>query len=196
MSLPPTFRRRLVFWGEAMSVGVRWAWGLLDGLSRAIAVGILIAAVALPSFLTDRPAWESALIAGVLLLVMFAEGAYRVWQEADIREPAHPDRQTDATAVWLSEQLSAGNELLARWHAGTPSYNATEQIQGAAEWEHETQARLAERLPEYAGHFGLEVGFGREFAQYAFEPHQRVRLRRRIHSLKGIADRYEQKRGT
>lgn len=81
-----------------MSIGFRWAWGLLDGFSRALGVVILIAAVALPSFLTARPTWESLLVAAVLLLAIFAEGSYRVWQAVseqlvppnEIEEPGEP----------------------------------------------------------------------------------------------------------
>jgi hypothetical protein len=83
--LPSALRRRAAFWGEAITEGARWAWGLLDGFSRALAVAVLIAAVALPSYLTARPAWESAVAAGVLLLAMFGEGAYRVWNDAEAR---------------------------------------------------------------------------------------------------------------
>lgn len=108
-----------------MNTGVRWAWGLLDGLSRAIAVVVLVAAVALPSFLTDRPVWQSLLVVGVLLLAIFAEGTYRVWYEAEARgvlgrESARDaDDQTKASAQ-LAAAIRSGNVLRVRGHMVSP----------------------------------------------------------------------------
>lgn len=83
MPFSAALRRRFVFWGAAMSTGARWVWGLLDGFLRTVAVLVLIAAVAAPSFLAHRPAWQSLAVAGVLLLATFGKGAYRVWRKAD-----------------------------------------------------------------------------------------------------------------
>jgi hypothetical protein len=181
---------RIAFWRRAMSVGAWWMWDVLDKTARIFAVLALVA-VSVGGVLLHQPAAVIGGVLGVLAVLSFAEGTYRVARDVEQQRAA---ADSDADALWLSEQLSAGNKLLARWHAGTPSYNAAEQIREAAEWEHETQGRLAERLPQYAGHFGVEVGLGREFAQYALEPGERVRLRRRIHRLKEIADRYEHRR--
>ena len=134
------------------------------------------------------------MIAGVLLLVIFAEGAYRVWREADTRAAALPDRRTDATAVWLSEQLSKGNALLLRWGPHVSREIEKEAYKDAATWEQETQDGLATRVPMLSGHFGVEVGLGPEFDTGLVETIERARLRRRIHRLAEIVERYGKER--
>jgi len=116
MSLWAALRRRIAFWGEAISTGIRWAWGVLDGIARLVTVVVLLAAVALPSFLTHRPAWESLGVAGMLLLAIFAEGSYRVWRTADEQlvgdedesqgEPVSDEHRKDLQAI--AEHLLEG----------------------------------------------------------------------------------------
>lgn len=175
--------------------GLRWAKELADHVLLLLGVLLLAAGIAVGGVLLHRPAWFLGVAGGVLVLLILGEGAYRTWDEADRRAEAvrvelAGDHRTDAMAVWLSEQLSAGNKLLARWHAGKPSYNARDEIQGAADWEHKTQDGLAATLPTYSGLFGLDVGLGQEFIFSPIEVVERTRLRRRLHRLGEIADRY------
>ncbi len=107
------------------------------------------------------------------------------------RKAATADR--DADALWLSGQLSAGNELLASW-PGKPRYNATEEIQEAYKWERQTQAGLAAKLPTHSGHFGVDVGFGPEWYSDRLVGPERGHLCRRIHRLAEINERYGRER--
>lgn len=108
-----------------MSAGFRWAWGLLDGVARAVAVAVLVVAVALPSFLTNRPVWESLLVAAALLIAVFAEGTYRVWQEARVRNDvatneALREAEHAKAQAQLASAIQSGNVLRVRNHDATP----------------------------------------------------------------------------
>ena len=50
--------------------------------------------------------------------------------------------------------------------------------------------------PGVAGHFGVDVGLGREFIESPGEYRERTGLRRRIHRLAEIVDRYERRRSS
>jgi hypothetical protein len=100
------------------------------------------------------------------------------------------EREAEDNALWLSGQLAAGNALLERWRMSTPSHNVQGETQEAADWERTTRDGLAERLPAYRGLFGLDVGLGQEFIFSPIEVQERTRLRRRLHRLGEIADRY------
>jgi hypothetical protein len=172
-----------------MSVGARWAWDVLDKTARVLAVAAIIA-VSVGGVLLHQPAKVIGLAVGLLAIFSFAEGTYRVAREAEQQGAA---ADPDADALWLSEQLSKGNGMLARW-TGKPRYNASEEIQKADEWERETQAGLAARLPTHSGHFGVDVGFGPEwFSSPGIGP-ERGRLARRIHRLAEIGERYGKER--
>jgi hypothetical protein len=172
-----------------MSVGARWAWDVLDKTARVLAVAAIIA-VSVGGFLLHQPAIVIGIAVGLLVIFSFAEGTYRVAREAEQQGAA---ADPDADALWLSEQLSAGNDLLARWIA-KPRYNASEEIQAADEWERETQAGLAARLPAHGGHFGMDVGLGPEWFSSATVGPERGRLRRRVHRLAEISERYGRER--
>jgi hypothetical protein len=175
--------QRFTFWGRAMSVGARWAWSVLDKAARIFAVAAILA-VSVGGVLLHQPAAVIGGVLGALAVLSFGEGTYRVW-----RETSRDAADDDADALWLSEQLSAGNEILARWTA-KPRYNATEEIQEADRWERETQAGLAARLPTHCGHFGVDVGFGSEWFSSALVGPERGLLGRRIHRLAEISERY------
>lgn len=184
------FARRISFWKRAMSVGVRWTWDVLDKTMRVLAVSAFLA-VSVGGVLLDQPV---PVIGGVLValaLLSFAEGAYRVSSEQQ-RVAAEPDANT----LWLSEQLSKGNDLLAEWGEHVSREIEQRLWPEADTWERETRDGLVARIPEYAGHFGVEVGLGYEFAHFATEIRERTRLRRRIHRLAEIVERYERGRGT
>ena len=181
--------QRIAFWGRAMSIGARWAWSVLDKTARIFAVAAILA-VSVGGVLLHQPAAVIGGILGALAVLSFAEGTYRVW-----RETSADAADSDADALWLSEQLSAGNELLRGWAAGKPRYNATDEIQEAAKWERETQEGLAARLPAHVGHFGLDAGFGPEW--FSIPPPgapEWALLRRRIHRLAEISERYGRER--
>jgi hypothetical protein len=176
---------------RAVSEGLRWARSVLDHVFLLFGIVALAVGVTVGGLLLHRPGWFLGIFGGLVLLLVLGEGAYRVFGEQQ-QVAAEPD----ADALWLSERLSAGNKLLARWHVGTQRYNATEEIRRAADWERDTQDGLTARLPTYSGIFDLEPGLGREFIFSPVEVAERTRLRRRLHRLKEIADRYEQRRGT
>jgi hypothetical protein len=181
--------QRIGFWGRAMSVGARWTWDVLDKTTRIVAVLALLAVSVGGGLLLHQPAPVIGGVLVALVLLSFAEGAYRVSSEQQ-RVAAEPD--TDA--LWLSEQLSKGNDLLAEWG---DSREVEQRLWPEADaWERETRDGLVARIPEYAGHFGVDVGLGYEFAHFATEVRERTRLRRRIHRLAEIVERYEQGRGT
>jgi hypothetical protein len=192
-----TFRnalaQRIAFWGRAMSAGARWMWDVLDKSARIGAV-LAFLAVSIGGVLLHQPAAVIGAVVGLLVLFAFAEGTYRVARDAEQQrvaaEQQQVDTQPDANALWLSGQLSVGNDLLARWRLDTPSYNARDEIDEAAVWENKTRGGLAAKLPVYSGHFGLDVGLGQEFIFSPIEAGERTRLRRRLHRLGEIADRY------
>ncbi len=172
-----------------MSVGARWAWEVLDGTARILAV-IAILAVSVGGVLLRQPAAVIGGFLGILTIFSFAEGAYRV-----SREKQQQASSGDVNAIWLSGQLAEGNNLFERWGEHVSRDRETEVLSEAAKWERGTREGLAERLPEYAGHFGVEVGLGREFAWFRTELRERTTLRRRIHRLAEIAERCELRRG-
>ncbi len=189
------FMRRIRFFRQAVVTGFRWAKGVLDNVGLAITAAALAIGVTVGGFLLHRPAWFLGIFAVVLFVSVLGEGAYRTWEDAERRAraaqpPSGLSSAGDADALWLSEQLRAGNELLDRWRMGTPSYNAQDEIQDAAVWERRTQDGLAARLPAYGGLFGLDVGFGQEFIFSPVEVRERTRLRRRLHRLGEITDRH------
>jgi len=175
-----------------MSEGLRWARSVLHEVAALLTLAALTAGVTVGGLLLHRPAWFLGVFGVVLLLVVLGEGAYRVWREADAK-PTAAAGNADADAVWLSEQLSAGNELLASW-PGKPRYNATEEIHEAYKWEHQTQEGLAARLPTHSGHFGVEVGFSPDWYSDSLVGPERGYLRRRIHRLAEINERYGRER--
>jgi hypothetical protein len=181
---------RVQFWGRAMSVGARWTWDVLDKTARVLAVAAIIA-VSVGGVLLHQPAKVIGLAVGLLVIFSFAEGTYRVAREAE-RQGVAAD--SDADAIWLSERLAEGNALLDRW---TPRLRLDKEgniVHEVSAWEQITRNGLAERLPSYSGHFGVDVGLGREFITFPGEYVERARLRRRIHRLAEIVERYGRER--
>lgn len=186
--------QRLRFMGRVIVSGLRWVKGVVEQVHLLVGVVALTVGVTWSGLALHRPASFLGVFAGVALLVILGEGAYRVWREADTRAAALPGRRTDATAVWLSEQLSKGNALLLRWGPHVSRDIEKEAYKDAATWEQETQDGLATRVPMLSGHFGVDVGLGPEFATFSGEAVERARLRRRIHRLAEIVERYGKER--
>jgi hypothetical protein len=175
-----------------MSAGARWTWSVLDWSARVLAVLAILAVALTGGLLLHQPAPVIGAVVALLCLLSFAEGTYRVASEGRMSGTAQ--RQA-ANAVWLSGQLSKGNALLTRWNEHASREVEMEAYTDAASWEQETQDGLAEHLPAYSGHFGVEVGLGREFISFPGELQERARLRRRIHRLAEIVERYERQTG-
>jgi hypothetical protein len=172
-----------------MSAGARWMWDVLDKTVRIFAVIALLAVSVGSGVLLRKPAAVIGGVVGLLVLIAFAEGTYRVARDAgEQRAAAKPDN----TAVWLSARLAQGNLLLANW----PPYASGAGAEKAAKWEREIQAGLIARLPKYFGHFSTEVGLGLEFTRADFETEERARLRRRLYRLGEISDRYSREQAT
>jgi hypothetical protein len=181
---------RLRFMGRVIVSGLRWARELVDQVLLLVGLLALTVGVAVGGVLLNRPAVFLGGFAGVALLAILGEGAYRVSSEQQ-RVAAEPD----ADALWLSEQLFKGNDLLAQWGEHVSREVEQRLWPEAATWEQETRDGLVARIPAYAGHFGVDVGLGYEFAQFALETRERTRLRRRIQRLAEIMERYERGRG-
>jgi hypothetical protein len=175
-----------------MSVGARWTWDVLDKTARIFAV-LAILAVSVGGVLLHQPAAVIGGVLGVFVLFSFAEGTYRVARDTQQQQAA---TKPDDDAFWLSACLAQGNLLLERW----PPYGSREvdleAIEKAAKWEQEIRVGLVGRLPTYFGYFGVDVGLGPEFAPAQHETKERARLRRRIHRLAELVERYERERGT
>jgi hypothetical protein len=177
--------QRIAFWGRAMSVGARWTWDLLDKTARIFAV-VAILAVSVGGVLLHQPAAVIGGVLGALAVFSFAEGTYCVARDAKQGATTSPDD----TTLWLSIRVAQGNLLLEHWAPHASHDVERESVEKAAKWEQEARFGLVGRLPAYLGLFGLDVGLGPEFAPAQYETNDRARLRRRIHRLAEIAERY------
>jgi hypothetical protein len=174
-----------------MSVGARWAWDVLDKTARVFAVAAILA-VSVGGVLLREPAVVIGGVFGALAIFAFAEGTYRVSRDGRRSDGEQSEAET---AVWLSERLAEGNALLERWSPHRRLDKEGNLVHEVSAWEQTTRNGLTERLPAYSGHFGVEVGLGREFITFPGEYVERARLRRRIHRLAEIVERYGNERG-
>ncbi len=65
--------------------GVMWAKNVLNNVLLLLGLVVLTAGVAVGGVLLHEPGWFLGVFGGLLLLLVFGEGAYRVWDEADKR---------------------------------------------------------------------------------------------------------------
>jgi hypothetical protein len=109
-------RRRGRFWGRAMTAGARWAWDVFDKGARVVAIVAVLALTLVSGLLLHRPAFIIGVVAVLAVIAVFAEGAYRVWLDADsaaqvaIRELG-AEHSRDAVAYRL-DRLAGQCEML------------------------------------------------------------------------------------
>ena len=68
--------------------GLRWAKNVLDNVLLLLGLVALTAGVAAGGLLLHEPGWFLGVFGGLLMLVVFGEGAYRTWDETDKRPPS------------------------------------------------------------------------------------------------------------
>jgi hypothetical protein len=102
---------RLRFWGSAMTVGAGWLWGLLDGFARAGAVLALLIGVSVLSVLSHRPAWIIIGAGVAVLVVVFAEGTYRVEQASGVALAEQSNTVADRLGELADEGMLIRDEI-------------------------------------------------------------------------------------
>jgi hypothetical protein len=109
--------RRFRFIGKAIAAGIRWAYGALSHALNLIGLFALIAGLTAAGVALDQPFWFIGGLAVVLGSLLFIEGAYRVWHEADTFARAY---QGDTPLQrGLAESLRDGRELRGRLEPAT-----------------------------------------------------------------------------
>lgn len=130
---------------------------MLDGFARVLAVLVLIAAVALPSFLTERPVWVVCAAIGVLLLAAFAEGTYRVWHGTKSR-PSEAATGSKSTLADRLEGLTREYILLKR-EVPSPSVEplASETNEAFNELTRRVSSELRRNAPEFMDEWKIHM---------------------------------------
>lgn len=109
-------RRRLKFIGQVAVSGLRWGKELADHVLLLLGALLLGAGIGVGGVLLHRPAWFLGVFAGVLVLLVLGEGAYRTWDEAakrasDAESGLREDSSRQATAIRLAAYAREGRGI-------------------------------------------------------------------------------------
>lgn len=118
-------QRRIQFIGRSVVTGLRWAREVLDNALLLLGLVTVTGGVAVGGVLLHEPAWFLGVFGGILLSLVFCEGAYRTWDDAQktVRAPAVGDsRAAVATRLegWARELSLLQAELPQGQVVGAP----------------------------------------------------------------------------
>lgn len=116
-------RRRLGFIGQCLMRGVKWLNSVLGTVGNVLLAVALVAGVTVAVTLLHAPASIVVPIVCLVVLAVFAEGAYQVWNDAELARAAvlqgHRQRATvtaieleDVTDSHITGNLAKGMSLL------------------------------------------------------------------------------------
>ena len=89
--------RRLRFHGRALQEGFLWLKELVGWWGPLAFVVALVSGTVLPAVLTGFPVWAEVIIGSVGMLLLYAEGAYRIGRESAVDSPPLPVTITGGT---------------------------------------------------------------------------------------------------
>jgi hypothetical protein len=106
------------FWAKALSQGAIQLNSVTGWASAIILLGGVVAGITVPVLL-DLPGWLIAVILLGLLILVLAEGAYRVWHEAD-QARAHAVTERDMAQAEMANRFDTQRHAL--WFAGMGAF--------------------------------------------------------------------------
>jgi hypothetical protein len=152
--------RRLVFWRRAVVEGARWLYGALGLLLFFLALPALVGIVVV----FDGPAWLIALVVGMIVLAGLAEGAYRLWREAESKLRTQRSAEIADALLYMKCTATGGgiNVFVSERARARPTLPPDKQVQlaerslppaeefdyhvAAINYEHDTQAQYKEKF--------------------------------------------------
>jgi hypothetical protein len=159
---------RVRFWGRSLSTGAIWFYRALN--HALFILGLLAAGGVVVAVSFGGPLWLIVLVLVLILLSVFAEGAYREWQETDAKVARQQSAELTQELLWRKcVLLSAGIDLfILERQKDYPRLTDDEQVllaEGALPRAREVDYRVDmatyERETQYQ--------YAKQFAQPVFE---------------------------
>jgi hypothetical protein len=159
---------RVRFWGRALATGATWFYRALN--HALFILGLLAAVGVVVAVSLGGPLWLIVLVLLLILLSVFAEGAYREWQETDAKVVRQQSAELTQELLWRKcVLLSGGIDLfILERQTNYPRLTDDEQVllaEGALPREREIDYRVDigtyERETQYQ--------YTKKFAQPVFE---------------------------